>query len=79
MDLSSYNLDSSPYVYTSLDGDYWHWKILGMSNIYNLTKNGFRVYLSGANERDFTELTVSVAQDRNYKLMYMVVPNSRIS
>lgn len=68
IDLSMFKLDTPPVILTSMVGNSRHWEALGYCGIYNLTKNGFRVYVRYRNG-----VTATQAIQWGWKLNYTVV------
>ncbi|MDD5090372.1 MAG: hypothetical protein PHQ23_05595 [Candidatus Wallbacteria bacterium] len=60
----------SPYVFTELGGTLMHYYCVGMTSLYNLTKDGFRIYIS---YKDGSSLTPSVATVNSWHIIWMAV------
>jgi hypothetical protein len=54
VDLSQYKLTKAPYVFTSLNGIGMHYVTTGATSIYELSANGFRVYIRWSDGRAIT-------------------------
>ncbi len=49
VDISALKLKNIPLVFTTLTGTSTHWHTTGVTSVYNMTKDGFRVYLRYSN------------------------------
>ncbi len=49
VDISVLNLKNTPLAFTTLTGRSTHWATTGATSVYNMTKDGFKVYLKYSN------------------------------
>ncbi len=59
VDISVLKLKNTPLVFTTITGTTSHWETTGATSVYNMTKDGFRVYLRYSNG---SALTVKMAK-----------------
>jgi hypothetical protein len=70
VDLKGYKFTQPPMVFTSLTGISEHFTVTGVTSIYDLTKDGFRVYMKHSTRN----LNLSKASEYQYVLNYIIVP-----
>lgn len=71
VDMTAAGFTSIPYVFTSLNGDAWHWKTYGMTSLYSRTSTGFRVYIYNLG----TSMTASDAVTWGWTLSWCGISN----
>jgi hypothetical protein len=62
-------LESAPHVVTSLHGNSSHWLIPGGSCVYNVSKNGFRVFIQSTD--------LNSAKEYNWRIQYLLFSKKR--
>jgi len=72
VDYSHLHLGYVPKVFTSLSGSAKHFNTLGTTSIYDLTKTGFKVYVTYNDALAKVDI-VNVAETKNWQLQYVLI------
>lgn len=80
IDTSNCNFATIPQYIVSMEGDGWQWHLNGLNCLYNVSKNGFRVYLRWTDEpssniptgstNEPNPLRISTANKKNWVLKW---------
>ncbi len=71
---ASHNFSNTPHYIASLHGNGRMWQAVGVSSIYDATKNSFRVYLQDINGGD---LTPTFASENKWFIVWHAIGNEQ--
>jgi hypothetical protein len=68
IDISKFQLENTPKIFTSITGLDNHWQVQGSHAIYNPSNLSFEVYIYGP------EVSVNYARDKKWTIEYLLIP-----
>lgn len=67
IDISRYEFDEPPHIFTTLRGEIHHWKALGVNSLYDVTNQNFTIYLTSLEHLNHT-----LAQKNGWYIDYIL-------